>query len=425
MKSLLIAVLLGAVWSCATAEERKSYAGHQVLEVVPETKEQVKFLVDLLHGPELLDFWVEPSQVGKPVTIMVSPTQFKRVDVMLRKEGLYSVRTVEDVQDVLDPMWAEIDKRKNSKEGMVFNINDYNTIEDINMWLGQTAAACPSAITCRVYNIGNSALNRPINVFHISRSGTNRKAYWIDAGIHAREWISPATVLRVIDNLARRGDSNAVSLTDRYDWYILPVMNPDGYAFTWSNDRMWRKNRRQNTGSTCIGTDLNRNFNFRWGREGVSTNPCADTFCGPSGGSEPETRAVQSELVRLGPNVLAAVTVHSYGNMWMFPWGNTVNHAGQTCQRATDHADLMRVSDATANAIQSTYNTRWSRGNSCEVIYTTTGGTDDYAKGVANIKYAFCPELRGNSFVIAASQILPSYTEFFNGIVAMVNSING
>jgi len=118
------------------------------------------------------------------------------------------------------------------------------------------------------------------------------------------------------------------------------------------------------------------------------------------------------------------VTVHSYGNMWMFPWGNTVNHAGRVCDRVTDHTELMRVSDLTANAIQSTYNTRWSRGNSCEVIYTTTGGTDDWAKGVAGIKYAFCPELRGNNFTINKDQIQLSFNEFYNGIVAMVNAIN-
>jgi len=109
--------------------------------------------------------------------------------------------------------------------------------------------------------------------------------------------------------------------------------------------------------------------------------------------------------------------------MWMFPWGNTVNHAGQTCQRAADHADLNRVAVAAANAIQSTYNTNWARGNSCEVIYTTTGGTDDWAKGVANIKYAFCPELRGNNFTINNSQIPLSFNEFFNGIVAMCDAI--
>jgi len=201
------------------------------------------------------------------------------------------------------------------------------------------------------------------------------------------------------------------------------VMNPDGYSYTWTNERLWRKNRRPNAGSNCIGTDLNRNFNFRWGAEGVSHNPCGETYCGPSGASEPETQAVQAEIQRRASSLHTVTTVHSYGNMWMFPWGNTVNHQGRVCDRVSDHAELMRVADITANAIQAVYNTRWSRGNSCEVIYETTGGTDDWAKGVANVKYAFCPELRGNNFVIAASQIPLSFNEFFRGIVAMADAI--
>ena len=36
--------------------------------------------------------------------------------------------------------------------------------------------------------------------------------------------------------------------------------------YTWSNDRLWRKNRRK--GILCDGVDLNRNYNSKWG--GVS-----------------------------------------------------------------------------------------------------------------------------------------------------------
>ena len=36
--------------------------------------------------------------------------------------------------------------------------------------------------------------------------------------------------------------------------------------YTWSNDRLWRKNRRK--GILCDGVDLNRNYNSNWG--GVS-----------------------------------------------------------------------------------------------------------------------------------------------------------
>jgi len=84
---------------------------------------------------------------------------------------------------------------------------------------------------------------------------------------------------------------------------------------------------------------VNRFFYFL--DDGVSNLPCSDIYCGPTGGSEPETQAVQNELIRIGASVLAMVTIHSYGNMWMFPWGNTVDFAGQVCERADDHDEMV------------------------------------------------------------------------------------
>jgi len=421
---LILAVLcVGLVSAEQTGSERKSYDGYEVFDIIPKSVEEVKYLRDLMVTTDYLDFWQEPGQVDTNVTVMVEPARVQQLLVSLRKQDIFYVRAVSNVQTLLDPVWADIDRRQ--KSGMVFDINDFNTLNDIYTWMLQLASQCRAGFSCQVRNVGSSYNGNSIIVFSITQPASNRKAYWIDATIHAREWLAPATTLQIMDALARGTTANARSLVDRHDWHIMPVMNPDGYAFSWTNDRMWRKNRRPNAGSTCIGTDLNRNFDFRWGMEGVSHLPCGATYCGPNGASEPETQVVQNELRRLAPSLLAMVTIHSYGNMWMFPWGNTVGYNGRVCERAADHNDMMRVADATANAIQGTYNTRWARGTSCEVIYETTGGTDDWAKGVVGIKYAFCPELRGNNFTINKDQIPLSFNEVFNGIVAMVNSING
>jgi carboxypeptidase A2 len=375
-----------------------------------------------------VDFWKEPSRLGQKVTFMVAPEHVNRIVTELRKSGAEFTIDTENVQDILTPMWNEIDLRTTlnpEPEPKAFDLNNFNTLEDINAWLVDLATRCRSGLTCEVYSVGNSFEGRPINVFKISKAGTGRKAYWIDGTIHAREWLGTSTVVNILNYLATAsGDANALRLTDNYDWYILPVMNPDGYSYAWTNDRMWRKNRKPDAATGCVGVDLNRNFDFRWGNDGVSFDPCYETYCGASGGSEPETAAVSAELVRLGPTLAAAVTVHTYGNMWMFPWGNTVNYAGKNCDFAVDNADMMIVADATANAIEAVYGTTWSRGNSCDVIYATTGGTDDYAKGAAGVKYAFCPELRGNSFIVDASEIRPSFNEIWAGLLAMVNAIN-
>ena len=54
----------------------------------------------------------------------------------------------------------------------------------------------------------------------------------------------------------------------------------------------------------------------------------------------------------------------------------------------------------------------------------TTGGTDDFARGAANVKYSYCLELRGSSFIVPSSEILKSFNEVWNGVVAMFDAIS-
>ena len=72
----------------------------------------------------------------------------------------------------------------------------------------------------------------------------NKPAMWIDGGIHAREWIAPAAVMYMIKQLTEDVGGQE-DLIDNLDWYILPCVNPDGYAWTQdpNGDRMWRKTR--------------------------------------------------------------------------------------------------------------------------------------------------------------------------------------
>lgn len=75
--------------------------------------------------------------------------------------------------------------------------------------------------------------------------------------------------------------------------------------------------------------------------EGVSHNACSTTYCGSQGGSEPEVEAIQREARRLGRFLIGWVTLHSYGRMWVFPYGGTLNQDGKTCLRTDDYDDLV------------------------------------------------------------------------------------
>jgi len=420
MKLFSITLLL-TVGFCSTAEipQRKSYDGYKVLDIIPQDQQTVDYLRQLMLNDDSLDFWTEPSYVGKLVQLMISPDRLSHITRQLENHDIRFTTFRENVQDVLEPMWREIDSRSGRR---VFDIDDFNTFDDINLWMSTLAAVCRTGFTCEVVNLGNSFENRPINSFRLSKSGeSDRRTIYLDSTIHAREWISTATSLKILDNLVRGTTAEALRMVDKYDWVVIPVINPDGYVYTWTSDRYWRKNRRPV--GACFGTDLNRNFNVKWGTDGVSHSPCSITFCGPSPASEPEIQAVQAEMHRLSSSAKALITLHSKGQMWMFSWGTTVNHAGSVCERSDDHDDMMVVTDLAADATQRTYGTVWTRGNSCETIYATSGSTMDYGKAGAGIKYTFTLELRGEDWVIDKVYIPMSYLEVWNGVVALVDSM--
>lgn len=122
-------------------------------------------------------------------------------------------------------------------------------------------------------------------------------------GIHAREWISPASVTYIISQLVENRDEHA-AYTTGIDYYILPLFNPDGYEYTHTVDRLWRKNRRRSLG--CVGVDLNRNWGYHWGGA-ISNRYCTDNYGGISAFSEPETRAVSQFVLLHASNLKAGL----------------------------------------------------------------------------------------------------------------------
>ena len=109
-------------------------------------------------------------------------------------------------------------------------------------------------------------------------------------------------------------------LLTNLDIYILPVLNPDGYIYTWTNDRMWRKTR---TGPRqgCYGVDANRNWNFKWGVAGSSRNPCDETYDGPNPNSEMEVQAITKFLGNNNSTIVSYFDIHTYSEDFMYPYG--------------------------------------------------------------------------------------------------------
>lgn len=172
-----------------------------------------------------------------------------------------------------------------------------------------------------IVTAGTSFQNRPINGIHIWGSGGkgSRPAIVLHGTVHAREWISTMTVEYVAwQLLTRYGTDGAVkAVLDRFDFYIMPVANPDGFVYTQTTNRLWRKNRQTLSGSSCVGRDPNRNWPYKWELTGgASTDPCSETFKGRAGADTPEIRALKSQIDALaaGRGIRMYLDVHSYGN---------------------------------------------------------------------------------------------------------------
>lgn len=133
--------------------------------------------------------------------------------------------------------------------------NAYHKLEDIHGYLDYLAQTYPKL--CSVRSIGKSVRGQDLKVLKISNGAVGNKAVWIDGGIHAREWISPASVTYIINHFVLNNEREPVEVQN-LDWYFLPVANPDGYIYSHMTDRLWRKNRARS--GQCAGTDLNRNY---------------------------------------------------------------------------------------------------------------------------------------------------------------------
>jgi carboxypeptidase A4 len=215
----------------------------------------------------------------------------------------------------------------------------YHRTSDINEYLEYLAKTYPDL--CSIQTIGKSTQGRPLILLRISNGKPTNQAIWIDGGIHAREWVSPASVTYIIDRLVEDWDVQP-DYIQNIDYYIFPVANPDGYEFTHTNNRLWRKNLSSNKGNwfQCKGTDLNRNFGYHWGEMGQSRQPCSvnqsrlkysccyinssqfqEIFSGENAFSEPESKAQQNFFANSAAPFKAFLTFHSYGQYILYPWG--------------------------------------------------------------------------------------------------------
>ncbi|KAH9361927.1 hypothetical protein HPB48_003664 [Haemaphysalis longicornis] len=214
-------------------------------------------------------------------------------------------------------------------------------------------------------------------------------------------------------------DSTITSLLQTFDFYIFPVVNPDGYAYTFSSDRLWRKNR---SGSRpgCRGVDPNRNFGSGFGGYGTSGHPCSDIYRGSQAFSESESRAIRDAILELGSRIKGYVTVHAYSQLILVPYG----HGRATYTR--DYADQIAAARAISRAIQSRSGVYYQVGTISNLLGSAAGSSSDWVYDGAKIKYSIAVELRDKGrygFLLPNFLIVPTADEASEGYKAFAKFV--
>lgn len=155
-----------------------------------------------------------------------------------------------------------------------------------------------------------------------------RKTILVTGGIHAREWISTSSVNFLIWSLTTAyGKERLVTkLLEHYDVVLVPVVNPDGYAYTWSADRLWRKSRQPTNMPVCRGLDLDHAFGYEWagGAARKKQDPCSETY----GGDRPFQAVEAAQLADWATNqtqshdvkFVGLLDLHSYSQQILYPY---------------------------------------------------------------------------------------------------------
>lgn len=425
VRMLLLAAL--AVLLCAApalASRSVRYDGHAVLRVDADglNAAQMLALEKLVDAnPQWrLSEWSETD-------VQVPPQSRAALESYLREQRMPFSIMIEDLQKEIEREdWQMVQHRKQfGLNGEKYTSNEdfftaYHTMEEINAFCAKLVADFPQLVQ-PVY-VGTTYEGRNITAYKVTsqRGPSVKPGIYLEAGIHAREWISQATITYILNHFVTQyaSDPHIATLVDELEWYFVPIVNVDGYVYTHVKDRMWRKTTTPNPGSHCLGVDPNRNWGSpMWCAPGIggSTNPCDETYCGSKPFSDPTSKAVADFVVNRA-NIQVAVDFHSYSQLWMEPYGYTRD-------LPENFAQQQAMARRAVKALEEVYGTKYREGPISTTIYPASGSSADYwYSNSSTVFFSFAVELRDTGrygFLLPPTQIIPSGIETLAAAVAM------
>ncbi|XP_018567135.1 carboxypeptidase B-like [Anoplophora glabripennis] len=402
MKLFVLHFVLTIIVSVFSYDSSK-YSGYKVYQVTPKSLYEAYILKEFEHD-EHFDFWTEIRSINLPVDIMVSPLAQNNFEAIMKSANIDYFVNIDDVEASLQNEENTSGRSIVTRGSVTFS--DFMRHDDINAYLEQLAQDYPQIVS--IESIGISFEGRDLLLVRISSGGSNKPTIYVQAAIHAREWIAPPVALYIINQLVENPDN--VNLYEDVDWVVIPVVNPDGYEYTHTTERFWRKTR--STGTICYGIDGNRNFDALWGTVGASSWQCDITYRGHKAFSEVETQAVRDYILEHKDDIKLFLDVHSFGRWLLYPYGYSDDEPD-------DVEELRTLGRLFNDAIHSVRGLNYTVLSFASGLYYASGTSVDWAKDIG-IELAYTIELPsgGTGFDPPSSDIEPVVEETWEGFKA-------
>ncbi|XP_018797967.1 PREDICTED: zinc carboxypeptidase A 1-like [Bactrocera latifrons] len=409
----LLCLTVVALETCTA--ERVRYDNYRVYKVQATDRQGLEVLKQMEDTDVALLFLDGVHKIERAINVVVPPNKVADfLPILTNNKITYSLLEV-NLQNAIDKDYAQLANRATTDRWTA-----YQTLDSNYDWLLPLPFLYPGVVT--LIEAGKSYEKRPLLGVKISYQNALKKkpGIFLEAGIHAREWIAPATATYIINELLTSTNAEIRELAESYDWYIIPHANPDGYHYTHTTDRMWRKTRQPY--GNCVGADPNRNFDAYWNTVGASSNPCNERYAGRAANSEIEVKSLSNYIASLKNKIQLYISFHSFSQFLLYP-------NGHTSELPDNVKHYQQVYNATVKAISQRYGTVYTGGNIYNAIYPAAGSSVDFAYTKLGIRMAFCFELRpngafnGNGMELPAEQIKPTAEEIVDGLLAMVAEV--
>ncbi|KAH8373204.1 hypothetical protein KR009_002100 [Drosophila setifemur] len=451
-----------------------SYDKYQIWRLKPQDETQVRVLEEFKKGEDGVKMhWLKGPSLRGLTDVLVPPKMLVDFQGSLNYEGIAHEVLIFDVGKAIayerskeDYLHTTRPSKPRPPNPAPMTWNRYHNHDEIVKYLETVRMKHPQLV--ELIHIGRSYEGRPLIVVKIEskliaaagtgdgqqtvkrpkrkRKSGQANAVFVEAGAQGLAWIGPATATWMIAELLRLMKSNKsnedVDFIRNTTWYVMPVLNPDGYAYSHEYDRFWRKSRSQHQTpppsgildsamtwlqqkrgpeKVCYGVDLDRNWLYHWGKRGSSKAPCNEFYAGPAPFSEPETKAVSDFLMDYRTQIKLYISLQAYGQVVSYPVkaNSTFNS-----ERLDDFLDVAMV--GTDGLRKKGSKSRYKVDAANDLIEQRSGCADAFAAYEIGIPFSYTLQLADNGvhgYLLPSSSIEPTARDAFEIISGMLDYI--